>query len=197
MKNPIIGFCRVKDVVYNQFERDGDSSLGMWYDAGGIDDRDYATKEEYKSELKKYKSASDRMWRQNEYDGIYHDLKPYFGKVVPLAYEGGEFYIIPENDDNSDCCDRIPVLLRWIDIVAYWEAFREDDQSGDVYTEELVEEFFSLVQKPDHIAYSISSKSVCGVHLVFWDNSEKHSFITKGDLREIYNNIGTILGERR
>ena len=32
MKNPIIGFCRVKDVKYNQFERDGDASGGAMYE---------------------------------------------------------------------------------------------------------------------------------------------------------------------
>ena len=197
MKNPIIGFCRVKDVVYNQFEREGDSSLGMWYESGGIDEGDYDTKEEYKSALRAAKCASNRMWRQDEYDGEYYDLKPYFGKVVPLVYEHGKFYIIPENDDNSDCYDIMAVRFRWIDIVNDWEAFREDDQSDDICVEDLGEYFFPLVEKSDHIAMSISRKSVCGVHLVFWPNTEKHSFITKDDLREIYNTIGGILGVKK
>lgn len=197
MRNPIIGFCRVKDVKYNQFERDGDRSLAMWYDAGGIDESDYDTKEEYKSALRSAKSASDRMWSQDSYDGDYYALKPYFGKVVPLAYKNGEFYIIPEPDDDSYLYDRLIVRFRWIDIVDDREAFREDDQNDEIGTEELVGEFFSLVPKNGHVAEAISSKSVCGVHMVFWSNTEKHSYITRDDLREIYNNIGDILGVKK
>ena len=113
MKNPIIGFCRVKDVVYNQFERDGDSLTGMWYEMDAIHRSNYDTDREYLEADKYGRDCSNRNEAQHHYADNYADVSPYFGKVVPLSYSYGGYAIHPNVAGSTynalDSGIRIPV----------------------------------------------------------------------------------------
>ena len=200
MKNPIIGFCRVKDVKYNQFERPNDAFEGMWYEMGAVDRSNYDTDREYLEADKRGRGQSNRNESQTYYANNYADVSPYFGKVVPLSYSYGGYAIHPNvaGSTYNTLDSGISIPLQWVEILTAYQAF--DSEIGGLYFFDMLEEPGIMFSKTSPIHISISTDSICGVHYVEKIQDGKvvdYGFISKSDLREIYGNIGAILGAKK
>lgn len=200
MKNPIIGFCRVKDVVYNQFERPDDWRGGDGYLRGSIYRNYYDTDKEYRDAYKQDCDCHKRKEAQHYYDVNYEKVSPYFGKVVPLSYDGYEYLIQPDgvSDTYNAQYEGIGIPLQWVELLTISQAFNQD--IDELPCIDMLEEPGIMFSKTSPVHISISEDSICGVHYVEKIQDGKvvdYGFISKSDLREIYGNIGAILGVKK
>lgn len=201
MRNPIIGFCRVKDVQYNQFERDGDASASLAYEMGYIDESNFDTKEEYLKDYKHVVGCDRRNNAQCDYYNNYSDVSPHFGKVVPLSYDRGNYYIHPDgvSDTYNAQYEGIPIPLRWVDIIPSPHAICGDD--GRWQPVGVLEEPGLMFRNTDPVCIDISEESICGIHYMSRldkkGNVIDYGFISDTDLMEIYRNIGRIIGVKK